>query len=181
MKNAMTAPMIAIRMMIQRRLPLPSPLDSVGAALGAGVGEGDGEADGEGDATTTGVTTTWIAGLRIAVRDDRDAGGVPPQLTVVTDLGGHDVVLGRLDVGDRVRHRECDRQTVNDVLGIDAERIAGGRIDQDRHRVRRRRQLDPDAGDLAGHGTLQEVGPVGQGDVDVLRVALGQDRDAVRR
>ena len=54
MKNAAMAPMMTIRMMIPRRLPLSRPVGS-GAALGAGV------AVGLGLANTTGVTTTWTA------------------------------------------------------------------------------------------------------------------------
>ena len=101
---------------------------------------------------------------------------------VVADLGGHDVVVGRLDVGDRVRDREATGRPSVDGLGrrCRATRRSPGRPGRPSSRPSAD-GCDADAGDLAGDRALEQVGPVGQRDRDLARVALGQDRDALAR
>ena len=119
--------------------------------------------------------------LRVALGDDRDAGGVAPDPGRVAHFGGHDVVRGRLDVGDRIRDGERDRQALVDRLDVDAERVARRRVDEDGDPVGGLRGLDADPRDLAAHRALEDIRPEVEGDRDLGRVALGQDRHAVCR
>ena len=109
-RNAATAPAIATRRISGSSPPSPPRPVSIGA-LGAGVGTGV--------ALGTGVET-WRDDhlhpcLRVALGDDRDAGGVAPDPGRVAHFGGHDIVRGRLDVGDRIRDGERDRQALVDA------------------------------------------------------------------
>ena len=132
-------PITAIRMMIASRLPSPSS-GRIRRRRGARR-RASGRASALGAGVETSVTTTWTAvfGLPLVMT------GTPAALrhvaSVVADLGGHDVVLGRLDVGERIRDGEGDRQTLVDRPDVDAERGARRRVDQDGHRVGGRRWL----------------------------------------
>ena len=77
-RKATIAPMIAMRMIQVRRLPL-----EVTSGVGAGIGDADGVAVGlgDGDATATSVTTTWMPDF-----------GLPLVMTGTPAAFRHDVV-----------------------------------------------------------------------------------------